>query len=63
MRVFTARAVDDEIVMEGSYEQGQPVQWIFSNITPHSFRWRNVIWEDSAQKWRLQEEVTAHRLE
>ncbi len=34
---FLARAVGNEIVLEGKTEDGWPMRWIFSQITPRSF--------------------------
>ena len=34
--------VGEEIVLEGSFAPGQATRWIFSDITPDSFRWRHV---------------------
>ncbi|HEX2912979.1 MAG TPA: hypothetical protein VH186_19390 [Chloroflexia bacterium] len=62
VRVFTARPVGDEIVIEGLNTQGQAVRWIFSNITQQSFHWRHVLWIEGEQKWHLVEEIEVHRL-
>jgi hypothetical protein len=39
---FLGRNVGDEIVLEGSFEDGVLTRWIFSEITPDSFSWRGV---------------------
>jgi uncharacterized protein len=62
IRLMTARAVGEEIWVEGSNLKGQLLRWIFSQITPHSFHWRNVVSEDDGQTWRLQEELEARRM-
>jgi hypothetical protein len=62
IQLMTARAVGEEIWVEGSSPRGQLFRWIFSQITPQSFHWRNVISEDDGQTWRLQEELEARRV-
>ena len=63
VRSMIARPVGDEIWIEGPNPKGQPLRWIFSQITSHSFLWSNFVSEDGGQTWRLQEEVEAHRVE
>jgi uncharacterized protein len=62
VRTMTARPMGDEIWIEGPNLKGQPLRWIFSQITSHSFHWSNFVSEDGGQMWRLQEELEAHRL-
>ncbi len=62
VRALTARPVGDEIWVEGPNLKGQPLRWIFSQITSHSFHWSNFVSEDGGQTWRLQEELEAHRV-
>jgi hypothetical protein len=50
---FLARSVGDEIVLEGSFEDGVRTRWIFSEITPDSFSWRAVDSKDDGESWRL----------
>ncbi len=58
IRTMTARPVGDEIWIEGPNLKGQPLRWIFSQITSHSFHWSNFVSEDGGQTWCLQK-VTA----
>src|SRR6266568_3314755 len=37
---FVAREEGEEIVLRGETKEGYPEHWIFSEITPASFRWR-----------------------
>ncbi|HEY7125010.1 MAG TPA: putative glycolipid-binding domain-containing protein [Ktedonobacterales bacterium] len=60
-RAMTARPVGDEIWVEGANFQGQPLRWVFSQITSRSFRWTNFVSEDDGQTWRVQEELAAQR--
>ena len=34
---FLARQVGDEIVLEGSFQEGSLTRWIFSDVTPATF--------------------------
>jgi hypothetical protein len=61
VRTMTGRAVGDEIWVEGPNLKGQPIRWIFSRITNHSFHWSNFVSEDGERTWRLQEELEAYR--
>lgn len=58
---FVARPVGDEIVLEGSFQEGTATRWIFSDVAPDSFRWRNEHSEDGGRTWRLQQEMRAVR--
>ena len=60
-RTFVARPVDDEILQEGTNEDGELLQWIFSEITSNSFRWRNLRSADRGTTWRLVEEMRVRR--
>jgi uncharacterized protein len=62
VRALTARPVGDEIWIEGPNLKGQPLRWIFSRITSHTFHWSNFVSEDGGRTWRLQEELDAHRV-
>ena len=58
---FRARSVGDELVLEGSFEDGLRTRWIFSEITPDSFSWRAVDSKDDADSWRLLQQMKARR--
>jgi hypothetical protein len=51
----------DEIVLEGSFEEGVTTRWIFSDITPDSFSWRNVDSADGGDTWTLKQEMKGRR--
>jgi hypothetical protein len=57
VRTFIARKVNDEIVLESKTKEGNPERWIFSGITPKSFRWRSVETHDDGKTWQLTEEM------
>lgn len=61
VQTFVARKVDDEIVLEGKTKEGYPEHWIFSDITPNSFRWRSVESHDNGKTWQLTEEMQVRR--
>jgi len=61
--VFTARQVGNEIVLEGKDVDATPMRWIFSDITPNSFRWRRVFSPDGGATWQLHKEMTVRRID
>ena len=58
---FVARSVGDEIVLEGSFEDGVRTRWIFSSIAPDSFSWRAVDSKNDGDSWTLLQELKARR--
>lgn len=56
---FLARAIGDEIVLEGSFAEGSLTRWIFSAIEPESFHWRAVESADAGETWKLVQEMDA----
>jgi hypothetical protein len=58
---FLARAVGNEIVLEGKTEDGWPMRWIFSQITPRSFHWRQMRSLDSEKSWTLFQSMDVRR--
>jgi hypothetical protein len=61
VQTFIARKVKDEIVLEGRTPDGYPEKWIFSQITPDSFRWRSEETHDEGRTWVLTEEMQIKR--
>jgi hypothetical protein len=57
---FIASAVAGEIVMESQGEE-EIFRWIFSDITPESFRWRAVRTADRGRSWQIVQERDARR--
>lgn len=57
---LVGRQQGEEIVQEGT-DDGQPYRWIFSDITPNSFRWRAESSSDGGKTWRLDVEFFARR--
>jgi hypothetical protein len=61
VQTFLARKVRDEIVLEGTTPDGYPEKWVFSQITPNSFRWRSEETHDGGKTWVLTEEMQIKR--
>ena len=61
VKKFVARQVGDEIVLEGKTTDGYPLRWIFSDITPNSFRWRAEETRDDGENWAIREEMLIRR--
>ncbi len=61
VRTFIARKVKDEIVLETKTAEGLPERWVFSEITPSSFRWRSEEMQDGGKTWILTEEMHIKR--
>ncbi len=57
VKTFVAHQVGEEIVLEGKSSEGNPVRWIFSEITPDSFKWRAEETRDNGKTWTLREEM------
>jgi hypothetical protein len=58
---FVARKRGDEIVLEGSTDDGSLLHWIFSDIGPSSYRWRAVSSSDGGGSWRTRQEMAVRR--
>jgi len=58
---FIARGVGEEIVLEGTFEEGVQTRWIFSDIRPDSFSWRAIDSRDGGESWELLQEMKARR--
>jgi len=56
-----ARKVGAEIVLEPETRSGNPERWIFSDITPNSFRWHSEKPSDNGKTWVLSEEMKMNR--
>ncbi len=57
---LVAREVGEEIVLEGTKDR-YPLRWIFSEITPNSFRWRAEESHDDQKTWQLTEDMAIRR--
>ncbi|HJZ95809.1 MAG TPA: hypothetical protein VKE70_04845 [Candidatus Solibacter sp.] len=50
-----------DIVQIGAHN-GTPVRWMFTEITPNSFRWTGEVLEEDGATWRLEGEFLARRM-
>jgi hypothetical protein len=58
---FIGRAVGGEIVLEGRSAEDWPMRWIFSDMTPDTFRWRQMRSPDGGATWRLYQSMAVRR--
>jgi len=61
IRTFTARMIENEIVLEGRSPEGYLTNWIFSEIKRDTFRWRGEISKNDGLTWTLYEEMRLTR--
>ena len=58
---FIARQVGDEIILEGSFAEGELTRWIFSDVTATSFHWRAMESSDDGTTWTKVQEMVGRR--
>jgi hypothetical protein len=51
-----------DIVQIGTHANGTPIRWMFTEITPDSFRWTGEALEPDGKTWRLEAEFLAKRM-
>jgi hypothetical protein len=51
-----------DIVQVGARANGTPIRWMFTQITPNSFRWTGEVLEADGHTWRLEGEFLARRI-
>ena len=56
------RAVGDDIVQEGTADDGAATRWSFTEITPDGFRWTGERSLDGEVTWQLQADFHAGRI-
>jgi hypothetical protein len=52
----------NDVVQLGAHSDGTPIRWLFTNITPDSFRWTGESLEADGRTWKLQGEFLARRV-
>jgi len=57
VQTFIAKKVNDEIILEQRNAERYPEKWIFSQITPTSFRWHSEETHDDGKTWVRTEEM------
>jgi hypothetical protein len=61
-RTLVGRPGDDGgIVQEGRQGDGTTVRWLFTDLTPTSFRWLGYVSTDDGESWELDQEMLARR--
>lgn len=61
VRRFIGRSVDSEIVLQEEPRGLRTERWIFSDLTPESFRWRAVRRLRPSGPWTVVEEMALQR--
>ena len=59
IRTFVARGREGRIELETDPGQGEPMRWIFDEVTQVSFTWRNFVQRN--ERWLLQQDFLARR--
>jgi hypothetical protein len=55
------RRIGQDIVQVGARANGTPTRWMFTEITPDSFRWLGDALEPDGRTWKLEAEFRATR--
>ncbi len=61
VQTFIARELRGDVILEGITEAAKPERWVFSEITPDSFRWHSEESPDDGESWTLTEEMLMRR--
>jgi hypothetical protein len=56
---FIARRIGEEVVLEAAQDRGRRMRWVFSDITPEGFTWRN--YRETDQGLALTQDFQARR--
>jgi hypothetical protein len=56
------RGSGKDIVQVGTHANGTPIRWIFSEITPISFRWTGEALASDGTTWKIEAEFHATRV-
>jgi hypothetical protein len=59
---LVGRKSGNNIVQIGTHSDGTPIRWIFSEVTPDSFRWTGEVLQPDGETWKLEDEFRAHRI-
>lgn len=55
------RQQGEQIILEGPDVDGSPLRWVFSEITPNSFRWTGHTSKDGGRTWYMEQLMKAKR--
>jgi len=58
---LVGRRSGKDLVQVGTHANGTPIRWIFTDITPDSFRWVGEALEADGNTWKLETEFRARR--
>ena len=61
MHILEAKQIGTQIIVKNKSELDGLTQWVFSDITPHSFHWQNRTSADNGASWNINFELFAHR--
>jgi hypothetical protein len=56
------RRIGKDIIQIGTHQDGTPIRWNFTAITPDAFRWTGEALEPDGVTWRLEGEFHARRV-
>ena len=51
-----------DIVQAGTHDDGTSIRWVFTDITPDSFRWTGESLQSDGTTWKLEDEFRARRV-
>jgi len=63
VQTFIGHEANGDIVLEHKTVEGYPEKWIFSQITPQSFRWHSEETRDNGKTWLLTEEMQIQKVD
>lgn len=55
------RRIGNDLVQIGTHQDGTPIRWCFTEITPDSFRWTGEALEPDGRTWKLEAEFRARK--
>jgi hypothetical protein len=61
-RELIGRRSGKDIVQVGTHPDSTPIRWIFTEITPDSFRWIGEALQTDGKTWKLEAEFHAKRM-
>jgi hypothetical protein len=56
------RRIGKDIVQLGTHQDGTPIRWNFTAVTPNTFRWTGEALQPDGVTWRLEGEFIARRV-
>jgi hypothetical protein len=59
---LVGRRSGKDIVQLGTHANGTPIRWMFTDITPDSFRWTGETLQSDGRTWNLEGEFQAKRM-